>query len=263
VNGLLQQLDGRGVLTLTLDRPKVHNAFDAGLVAALADALEAAGQDSQVRIVVLTGAGASFSAGADMRWMRNMAEADEAENERDALQLARMLRILNYLDRPTVARINGSAYGGGLGLVACCDITVAAETAVFGLTEARLGLAPAVISPYVFRRIGEASARRYFQSGERFDAERARAIGLVQEVTAEAALDAAVADITAQLLASGPDALLTCKRLVFAIAGQDREKQLRLDEYTARLIARLRVSAEGQEGMAAFLEKRRPAWIEE
>ncbi|NIP17888.1 MAG: enoyl-CoA hydratase/isomerase family protein [Xanthomonadales bacterium] len=257
---LLSELDPRGVLTLTLNRPEVHNAFDDGLVAELTKVLAAAGQDAAVRIVVLTGTGPSFSAGADMRWMRRMVDADEAENERDALRMAGMLRTLNYLDRPTIARINGSAYGGGLGLLACCDITIAADHAQFGLSEARLGLAPAVISSYVFRRIGEHHARRYYQTGECFDAARARELDLVQDVVAADDLDEAVSESVNHLLSSGPQALLTCKRLAFAIAGHDEEKQLRLDEYTAKLIARLRVSAEGQEGLNAFLEKRPPGW---
>jgi methylglutaconyl-CoA hydratase len=263
MSSLLAKLDGRGVLTLSLNRPEVHNAFDADLVAEITRRLEEAGRQPQVRLVVMTGIGSSFSAGADLRWMRAMAAASEQENEGDALRLAAMLRTLNYLERPTVARVNGPTFGGGLGLVACCDITVAAESASFGLTEARLGLAPAVISPYVMRRIGEGNARRYFQSGERFDAHRAEALGLLQQVVPDAALDSTVAAIIDQLLQSGPEALVASKRLVFSIAGHDRDSQRRLDQHTAGLIARLRVSAEGQEGLNAFLEKRPPCWAGE
>jgi methylglutaconyl-CoA hydratase len=260
VSSILAKLDARGVLTLSLNRPQVHNAFDAGLVGVLTRHLEEAGRDPQVRVVVLTGNGPSFSAGADMRWMRAMADASAADNERDALQLAAMLRTLNYLERPTVARVNGPAFGGGLGLVACCDVTVAAESASFGLTEARLGLAPAVMAPYVLRRIGEGNARRYFQSAERFDAHRAQTLGLLQEVVPDASLDSAVTAIVDRLLLSGPDALVASKQLIFAVTGNGPERQRHLDEYTAGLIARLRVSAEGQEGLTAFLDKRHPDW---
>ena len=262
MSSLLTQLDDNGVLTLTLNRPELHNAFDDELISLLTDALHTAEQDPGVRIVVLTGTEPSFSAGADLNWMRRMAGASEKENEHDALRLAGLLRTLNYLKQPTIARINGPAYGGGLGLVACCDITIAEDAAQFGLTEARLGLAPAVISPYVFRLIGERNARRYFLTGERFDARRARELGLVQDVVPKQGLDTAVSKVAGQLLKSGPEATLVCKRLAFTAAGHDPEKQLKLDAYTARLIARLRVSAEGQEGLAAFLEKRQPAWID-
>ena len=260
MSSLLTQLDEKGVLTLTLKRPDLHNAFDDGLISRLDDALQEAEQDDRVRVVILTGTDPSFSAGADLNWMRAMADASEDEKEVDALQLAGLMRRLNYLNRPTIARINGPAYGGGLGLVACCDITVAVDTARFGLTEVRLGLAPAVISPYVFRLIGERNARRYFMTGERFDARRAQELGLVQEVVPAAGLDNAVSGLVGQLLKSGPAATLVCKRLTFAVAGHDAEKQLEIDAYTARLIARLRVSAEGQEGLTAFLEKRPPSW---
>lgn len=253
--------DNRGVRTLTLNRPEVHNAFDDQLIGELVDALAAAGQDASVRVVVLTGSGPSFSAGADLEWMRAQVHASEHDNEHDALRLASLMRTLNYLDRPTVARVNGSAFGGGLGLIACCDMTLAAADATFGLTEARLGLAPAVISPYVYRRIGEGAARRYFMTGERFDAATAMRLGLIQQSVPREALDASLDALLDELLRSGPQAMLECKRLVFAVAGHDAEQQLTLDEYTARLIARLRVSAEGQEGLAAFLEKRRPGWM--
>lgn len=260
---LLTHTDSAGVLTITLDRPELHNAFDDTLVADLTAVLLEAEQDEAVRVVVLTATGASFSAGADLNWMRRMAQATEEENEHDALALAGLMRALNYLNRPTIARINGHAFGGGLGLVACCDITIAVDTARFGVTEARLGLAPAVISPYVSRRIGERHARRYFQSGERFDARRACEIGLIQEVVSDLALDGAVARNIRHLVKSGPRATLACKRLAFENAGHDADRQLEIDQKTARIIARLRVSAEGQEGLSAFLEKRRPDWCGE
>lgn len=257
---LQRNIDERGVLTLTLDRAEIHNAFDDVLVGSLTAALLNAERDPAVRVLVLTGAGPSFSAGADLNWMRRMAQASEEDNEHDALALAGLMRTLNYLGRPTIARINGSAFGGGVGLIACCDMTIAVDSARFGITEARLGLAPAVISPYVSRRIGERHARRYFLSGERFDAHHAREIGLVQEVVSGLALDGAVERAIGHLLKSGPRAVLACKRLAFENAGHDADRQLALDQQTARLIAQLRVSAEGQEGLTAFLDKRPPSW---
>lgn len=257
---VLRDLDDTGVLTLTLNRPALHNAFDDATILELTELLRAADADQDVRVAVITGAGACFSAGADLNWMRSLISASEEENVRDALQLAELLRTLNYLSKPTIARINGAAFGGGVGLIAACDITLASAEARFGLTEVRLGLVPAVISPYVYRRIGEQHARRYFLSGERFDGPRAVAIGLVQECVEPTQLDAAVSTTVAHLLEGGPAALGHAKQLAFAIAGHNAESQRQLDEQTARLIARLRVSAEGQEGLAAFLEKRNPDW---
>lgn len=258
---LLQVLDPEGVLTLTLNRPEVHNAFGDELIAELSDVLERTDDDPAVRAIVLTGTGTSFSAGADMNWMRGMIAASAEENEQDALRLARMLRRLNYHGKPTIARINGSALGGGVGLVACCDITIAADGARFGLTEVRLGLVPAVISPYVFRRIGERNARRYFLTGERFDAQRARDMGLVQDVVAPGELDVAIRARLDDLLRGGPQAVRHSKKLVFAAANIDATRQRQADQDNARLIARLRVSEEGQEGLVAFLDKRAPAWL--
>jgi len=258
---LLKQLDDRGVLTLTLNRRQVHNAFDSQLIESLtADLLEAA-HDPAVRIVIITGSGSCFSAGADIQWMRSMADASEKENERDALALARLMRTLNYLDRPTIAMINGHTFGGGVGLAACCDIAICTETAKFGLTETTLGLVPAVISPYVFRKIGEGNARRYFMTGERFNANRAHDIGLVHDVVADRALGGAVEEVVSSLLKAAPGATLASKKLVNAVAGHDETQQLKIDEFTAKLIASLRVSAEGQEGLSAFLEKRKPDWL--
>ena len=258
-DSLLQSRDG-GVLTLTLNRPDLHNAFDDALVAALDAALTEAAEDATLRALVITGAGRSFSAGADLNWMQRMADAGRDENEADALRLAELMSRLNYFPVPTIAKVNGAAFGGGLGLVACCDIAIAAEDAKFGLTEARLGLAPAVISPYVFRRIGFAQSRRWFLSAERFDAATARDIGLVHEVVDADALDNAVAAQVRHVLANGPSAVRVAKQLLFAVGGTDLQRQARLDVHTAKLIAELRVSAEGQEGLKAFLEKRKPSW---
>lgn len=253
--------EDNGVVTLTLNRPAVHNAFDDELIYSLTETLQALGKDSAVRVVVLTGEGPSFSAGADLNWMKGMLNASERDNETDALHLARLLRTLNYLPQPTIARVNGAAMGGGLGLVACCDIAVADESARFALTEVRLGLAPAIISPYVYRRIGEAQARRYFLTGERFDAAHAVRIGLVHEITSSSALDDEVKRLTDALLKGAPGGMRESKRLIYHAAGHDADTQLRLDQATARLIAKLRVAQEGQQGMRAFLDKRPPDWI--
>ena len=247
------------VARLRLDRPLLHNAFDAALVAALTDALERLGSDASVRVVVLEGSGASFSAGADLNWMRGMAAAGEAGNRKDALALARLMRVLDELPRPTIARVHGAAFGGGVGLVACCDIAIGAEGAKFGLTESRLGLLPAVISPYVVAAIGARHARRYFATAEVFDAVQAHRIGLLHEVVCAEALDAAVDRQVALLLKAGPVASAQAKSLVRDVAWRrDRDA---IDADNAGLIARLRVSEEGQEGLSAFLDKRAPGWV--
>ncbi len=256
-------IDKRGVLTLRMNRPRVHNAFDAEMIREMTGALQTADKNETVRMVVITGTGSCFSAGADLNWMSSLVEASQDENKRDALRLAKLMRSLNYLSKPTIAKINGAAFGGGLGLIAACDITVAVDNTRFGLTEAHLGLAPAVISPYVIRRIGETYARRYFLSAERFDSQRAYDIGLIQQIVAAEQLDEAVEDSIRQVLKSGPTAAAQCKQLVFKIAGHNADSQKITDEYTAGLIARLRVSSEGQEGLAAFLEKRKPDWIDD
>jgi methylglutaconyl-CoA hydratase len=256
-------IDRRGVLTLNMHRPEVHNAFDAGMIAEMTGALQAAEQNDSVRIVVITGSGSCFSAGADLNWMRSLVEATREDNEADALGLAKLMRKLNYLSKPTIARVNGAAFGGGVGLIAACDICIAVDKTQFGLTESRLGLAPAVISPYVIRCIGESNARRYFLSGERFDSEKALDIGLVHQLVSADQLNEAVEYSIGQLLQSGPAAVAQCKQLVFEIAGHNKESQKDLDAYTTKLIASLRVSAEGQEGLAAFLDKRKPGWTDE
>lgn len=255
---LTRHLDN-SVLRLRLNRPELHNAFDAGLIAQLTRELEAAGADSRVRVVVLEGSGASFSAGADLNWMRGMAAAGEAENRDDAMALARLMRTLDELPRPTLARVHGAAFGGGVGLVACCDIAIGVPEAKFGLTESKLGLLPAVISPYVIAAIGPRQARRWFATAEIFDAATALDIGLLHQVVEADALDAAVQRQIDLLLKAGPHAAAAAKQLVARVdAGGDRDV---LDADNAALIARLRVSAEGQEGLSAFLEKRAPAWV--
>lgn len=257
----LQVESSAPVARLRLSRPEVHNAFDAALVGELTAALDRLAQDDRIRVVVLEGAGPSFSAGADLHWMRGMAQASEAENREDALALARLMRTLDELPKPTIARVHGAAFGGGVGLVACCDIAIAAHDAKFGLTESRLGLLPAAISPYVIAAIGARQARRWFATAEVFGADEAQRIGLLHEVANATALDTAVQRQVGLLLKAGPIAAAQAKALVRRVArGGDRD---RLDADNAGLIARLRVSAEGQEGIAAFLDKRTPDWVAE
>lgn len=249
-----------GVVRLTLNRPQLHNAFDDVLINELNLTLQETDRDARVRVVVLQSNGVSFSAGADLNWMRRMATASEAENKADALKLAELMRTLNYLSKPTIARVQGAAFGGGVGLIACCDIAIAVDTAQFGLTETKLGLVPAVISPYVIDAIGARAARRYFQTAELFDAAQALALGLLHECVAAADLDSRVEAIIGALLKTGPNATRAAKALTQAISGRDAKAQLGLDGATSDLIARLRVSAEGQEGLSAFLDKRKANW---
>jgi methylglutaconyl-CoA hydratase len=248
------------VATVTLDRPDVHNAFNPTLIDELTRAFAALGADGGARAVVLTGAGASFSAGADLTWMRQSLELTPEENVADAERLAAMFEAIDRCPRPVIARVNGAAFGGGVGLVAACDVAVAAEGARFAFTEVRLGIAPAVIAPFVLRRIGAAQARALFVTGARFDAARAREIGLVHEVVPPDRLDAAVDEQLALVLAGGPEAIAAVKRLLADLPGLDPAGARR---YTAELIARLRTGPEGQEGIRAFLEKRRASWATE
>ncbi|GGA37063.1 enoyl-CoA hydratase-related protein [Dyella nitratireducens] len=256
----IQIADHAGIRELRLNRPDVHNAFDDRLIAELTAALSDAGQDPTVRVVVLTGVGASFSAGADLNWMRGMAKASEAENREDSLRLAALMRTLQFLPKPTVARVNGAAYGGGVGLIACCDIAIGVNTAKFGLTEVKLGLVPAVISPYVMAAIGVRQARRLFLTGEIFDAETAVDIGLLHESVSAEYLDDTVHTVLKQLAKAGPMAQREAKQLAFNMHGLTAATAERIDQENAALIARLRVSEEGQEGLGAFLDKRPPAW---
>ena len=246
-----------GVVRVALARPDVRNAFDDVLIAELTATLESLDRDAEVRVVVLTGSGTSFSAGADMGWMRRMAQASAEENRADALRLAKLMRTLDGLSKPTIARVNGAAFGGGVGLVACCDIAVALETASFALSEVKLGLVPAVISPYVIAAIGARQARRWFQTGEVIKAGEAQRIGLVHDLASPHSLESAVQHQCDLLLKTGPAAVKEAKALVRRMA-----PMADADAANADLIARLRVSSEGQEGLTAFLEKRKPSWIQ-
>jgi methylglutaconyl-CoA hydratase len=255
---LTVDIDDGKTATVTLDRPKVHNALNGELIDELTAALKALADNNDVRVMVLAANGKSFSAGADLTWMRKMADASEQENYHDARHLAGLLQVLDGIPKPTIARIHGAAYGGAIGLVACCDIAIASERAIFSLSEAKLGLVPAVISPYVVRAIGGRAARRYFQSAERFDAAQARHIGLIHQVVAADKLDKAIDELIDHLLAAGPDAQAAAKQLIEDVDGARIDDELM--QTTAQMNARMRKTQEGKEGISAFLDKRKPAW---
>ena len=241
-----------------LNRPDVRNAFNDGVIAELTQAFGTLGADPDLRAIVLGGHGKAFCAGADLGWMRAMADFNWEQNHADAGRLAQMLWTIWSCPVPVVGRVHGDCYAGGVGLAAVCDVLVASEAANFCLSEARLGLLPATIAPYVVKAMGEQAARRYFITAERFSAAQAQALGLVHEVTAAEALDAKVAEIVAALVANGPAAARACKQLVKDVAGCEITAALRDD--TARRIADIRASAEGREGVQAFLNKRDAAW---
>ena len=247
------------VATVWMNRPQVFNAFNETLIAELDAAYQQLDADSGVRVVVLGGRGKHFSAGADLNWMRRAAQGSEADNLADARRFARMLRTLSGMSKPTVARIQGAALGGGTGLAAACDMAVASSDAVFATSEVKFGIIPAVISPYVLRAIGPRHALRYFQSAERISAERALAIGLINEVTPVDGLDVGVTALIEPLLAGAPSAQKAAKDLIEAIQGKPIDEQTLED--TAQRIARQRATAEGRDGVSAFLDKRPPAWL--
>ena len=257
-NPLIVDVVVEGRATVTLNRPDVHNAFDDKLIALLTKELDALDRNPTVGVVVLAAAGKSFCAGADLKWMRRMAEYSEAENQADAEALAALMKTLNRLSKPTVAEVQGAAYGGGVGLICCCDIVIASEAAQFSISEVKLGLIPSVISPYVVAVIGERQARRYALGAETFDAIEAKRIGLVHEVTAAEDLQAAVDAMVEALLANGPAAMAETKDQIAGVA--NRPVDDRLIAAAAARIARIRVSDEGCEGVEAFLEKRKPGW---
>jgi methylglutaconyl-CoA hydratase len=246
------------VARVFLNRPEVRNAFNDGVIAELTDGFARLGADPSLRVVVLGGHGKAFCAGADLSWMRAMADYSWDQNRADADALARMLWTVWTCPLPVVGRVHGDCYAGGVGLAAVCDVLVAAEGAHFCLSEAKLGLLPATIGPYVVKALGEAASRRYFVTAERFSAQRAAALGLVHECVPADALDATVDGIVALLVANGPAAVKACKRLVQDVAGREISAELRAE--TARRIADIRASDEGREGVQAFLNKREPAW---
>ncbi len=244
--------------SVVLNRPERNNAFDEELIAGLTGAFEDLAKTKDVSIVVVKGEGKSFCAGADINWMKKAATYSREENIRDAQPLARMLAALDRMPQTTIARIQGPVYGGGVGLVAACDIAVATDEATFCLSEVRLGLVPAVISPYVLRAIGERTARRYFQTAEVFDAAQALRIGLIHETVASTAIDERISGLVKQLKTGAPGARAAAKQLVAAVAGRRIDEAVILE--TAQLIADMRAKPEAREGLSAFLEKRKPSW---
>jgi methylglutaconyl-CoA hydratase len=260
MSDLLIEIGAGGVAAIALNRPDIHNAFDDKLIASLTKALQKMDKDKKIRAVVLCAEGKSFSAGADLNWMKRVANYDEQENYYDAMKLGELLRTLNALKKPTIARVHGAAYGGGVGLIAACDIAIGTVDAMFGLTEVRLGIIPAVISPYVVAAIGERHARRYFLTGERFNAAEAYRIGLLNDLAPdEETLDQMITDIIESLLQGGPAAVMEAKDLISAVAWRPVNDALIAD--TAERIARVRASKEGKEGLDAFLNKRVPSWV--
>lgn len=258
MSDILTSIADTGVATITLNRPTLHNALNETVIADLTRAVADLGADPAVRVILLRGEGPSFCAGGDLAWMQRTAGYGMAENRADAARLAGLFRTLNTVPKPTIAVVQGAAYGGGVGLVACCDMAVATYGATFCLSEVKLGLIPATIAPYVVAAIGERASRRYFLTAERFTASAAQALGLVQEVVATAALDRALVRLITPLLDGGPAAQAAAKDMIRVCANRPLDAAL-IDD-TADRIARIRASAEGREGIAAFLEKRKPAW---
>lgn len=249
----------QGVASLTLNRPEVHNAFDDTMIEQIIAALQQLADDPSVRILVLKANGKNFSAGADLNWMRSMAEKDYQQNLDDAARLAELMRLLNVFPKPTIAMVQGAAFGGAVGLVACCDIAIADPKASFCLSEVKIGLIPAVISPYVIRAIGERASRRYFITAERFFADEALRLGLVHQVAESDSLDDSVQLLTKQLLQNSPAAVSAAKALIATVSQQAIDEPVITK--TTEAIAQIRVSAEGQEGLTAFLTKRSPNWL--
>ena len=258
---VLSEIDGP-IGIVTLNNPDKHNAFDDAVIAELTAAFRSIDANASVRVVVLSAVGKSFSAGADLNWMKRMAGYSQEENLRDAMALAELMRTLHGMSKPTIARVQGAAYGGGVGLVACCDIAVGTLNAAFSLSEAKLGLIPAVISPYVIAAIGERAAHRYFLTAERFDAGEAYRLGLLHELAqSDDEMDDKINDCTTALLGCSPNAITEGKRLIAAVAKRPIDEDVVTD--TAERIARVRAGDEAKEGVRAFLEKRKARWIVE
>ena len=248
-----------GIATVVLSRPDVRNAFNDEVIAELSQAFIQLGDDPQVRAIVLMAEGPAFCAGADLNWMRRMADYSREENEQDAEKLAFMLRTIYECPKPTIARVQGDVYAGGMGLVACCDMAVSVDTANYCLSEVKLGLIPATIGPYVIRAMGPRASHRYFLTAERFSAAEARRIGFVHEVVPADQLDATVSTWVQALLAASPNAIKECKKLVQYVA--DRDITRLLIDHTVKAIADIRASDEGKEGVQSFLNKRKPNWL--
>ncbi len=261
MHNIKYHIDNRGVATITLDRPDRHNAFDDVMIEELTDAFSLADSNDDVRVLVLDAKGKSFCAGADVNWMKKMASYSVEENKADADKLAGMLNTLYLFRKPTIAKVQGAAYGGAVGLIACCDIAIGSRLSKFCLSEVKLGLVPATISPYVIQAMGLREAKRLFITAEVISSRRARRLGLLHESVSESDIDEVVEGILAQTIKNGPAAVTKAKQLAINITGKEINQQL-IDE-TSHCIADIRVSREGQEGLGAFLEKRAPAWVRE
>lgn len=257
-DNILLTISPQGVATVCLNREEKHNAFDDQIIEELTAVFTQIDADDAIRVMVLSANGRSFSAGADVTWMQRMADYSREDNLRDSMALATMLRTLNSLSKPTIARVQGAAYGGAVGLVSCCDIAVGSPRARFCLSEVKIGLLPATISPYVIAAIGQRAASRYFLTAEVFDAEQALAMGMLHKVVDEDTLDNAVEEMVAALLHNSPQAIAASKQLIHDVAGMEINDDL--VQMTSERIADIRVSEEGQEGLSAFLQKRPPAW---
>ncbi len=254
------ETDSRGVVTVTLNKPQKHNAFDDEILKQLNHIFQSLGKNEEVKVVVLAAEGKSFSAGADVNWMKRIAEYSYEENLADAEVLAKTMQLLNDLPQPTIAKVQGSAYGGAVGLIACCDIVVSAENAEFCLSEVKIGLIPAVISPYVIDAIGARAARRYFISAETFTADEACALGLVSQVCTREGLGPIVDGKISCLLENSPAAIKQAKKLIKNVQAKQMDTPSNIHHQCCEAIAKIRVSEEGQEGLRAFLEKRSPSW---
>lgn len=258
---LRSEINARGILTITMNRPEVHNAFDSDQIVRMIAALEAAESKPEVRVVIIASEGKSFSAGGDINYMKAMGNNSYQENLEDAAQLAKLMKTLNFLAKPTIARVQGAAMGGGVGLVSCCDFAIGTEKTKMALSEVKLGMAPATIAPYVVRTIGERAARRLFISAETIDAKRALEMGFLSELTSTEQLDTAVDKLANSLLNNAPHGMQLAKQAAHRVAsGVIDEETI---SYTTKLIADIRDSDEGREGLSAFLEKRSPNWIGE
>ncbi len=250
----------QGVTFVTMARPEVHNAFNAEMIAEMTSVFVALDQNLDTKVIVLQSEGESFSAGADINWMKSMVKATQAENQEDSLKLAALMRVINFCGKATIAKVQGLALGGGVGLIACCDIVIANEQAKFGLTEAKLGLVPAVISPYVVDAITARQSRRYFQTAEIFTAQKGYEMGLLSEICPIEQIDELAEKQIKLLLSTGPSAKLISKKLVQSVVARTIPQQKKLDQYTTQVIASVRVSPEGQLGLKAFLDKKKPKW---
>ena len=247
------------VVWITLNRPEVHNAFNSVMINELNAVFDLAKDDPDVRVVVLTGKGKSFCAGADLNWMKEIIKYSFEQNLEESMNIAELMHKIYALPKPVIAMVNGAAIGGGTGFVSASDIAIASDNAKFGLSEVKIGLVPAAISPYVVRKIGESKAREYFFTGKRISAKTAKDIGLINDMVPFTELRARIDSLIEQLVTSGPEAIACCKELLIKVPRMNASE---VKEFTARMIANLRVSEEGQEGMAAFLEKRKPKWMD-